>query len=424
VLSTAKHKYWRASRALGSWRDALSGSDRAFRAVVLGSYLRPAAAIAPVSGETAGRARAALNWLVRAQDATPDDGASYGYFPVSRARGWDVSYPETTGYIMTSLVNFARKTGHVDLIDRAHRMALWEADIQMASGAVQGGRLTTPDRRSPAAFNTGMVLDGLVTVLEERADTVVQRAAERAARFLADDLNDDGLFVTNGEFVTSAAVKVYNVLCAWALYRFAAMAGENRSRGKAIQAVEGALRFQNERGWFAENCLSDPARPLTHTIGYTAQGVLEVGIEAHRDDFVAAAERCVRGAIGAMRPNGFLPGRLDAAWRPAVRWSCLTGQAQLAIVAYRLCQRNAAAELSAAADLLVDFLKAVQRVDTGAPGIDGALAGSYPIMSDYMRAGYPNWATKYLLDALMLQAERSGEPLALVASPVEPPLRT
>ena len=410
---------------LGSWRDALSGSDRAFRTVVLGNHLRPAATITPVGGETADRAQAAVDWLVRAQDATPDDGASYGYFPVSRARGWDVSYPETTGYIMTSFVTFARNTGRVDLIDRAHRMALWEADIQMPSGAVQGGRLTTPDRRSAAAFNTGMVLDGFVTVLEERADTVVQRAAERAARFLADDLNDDGLFVTNGEFVTSAAVKVYNVLCAWALYRFAAMAGESHYRGKAIQAVEGALRFQNERGWFAENCLSDPARPLTHTIGYTAQGVLEVGIEAHRDDFVAAAERCVRGAIGAMRPNGFLPGRLDAAWRPAVRWSCLTGagparDGRVPPVPAE-CGRE---ELGAAADLLVNFLKAVQRVDNGAPGIDGALAGSYPIMSDYMRAGYPNWATKYLLDALMLQAERSGEPLARRTSPVELSLRT
>jgi hypothetical protein len=56
---------------------------------------------------------------------------------------------------------------------------------------------------------------------------------------------------------------------------------------------------------------------------------------------------------------------------------------------------------------LVNFLKAVQRVNTGKPEIDGALAGSFPIMGDYMTGGYPNWATKYLLDALMLQAERS-----------------
>jgi len=35
------------------------------------------------------------------------------------------------------------------------------------------------------------------------------------------------------------------------------------------------------------------------------------------------------------------------------------------------------------------------------------------VFGEYMRAGYPNWATKYLLDALMLQ-ERLGERRATI----------
>jgi hypothetical protein len=35
--------------------------------------------------------------------------------------------------------------------------------------------------------------------------------------------------------------------------------------------------------------------------------------------------------------------------------------------------------------------------------LNGALAGSFPIFGAYMPAGYPNWATKYFLDALLLQ---------------------
>jgi hypothetical protein len=411
VLTTVRRKYWRASRTLRTWRDALSRSEPVFRSIVIADHLRPASAIAPVVGGTRRHAEAAVVWLERAHDATPDGGVSYGYFPVSRARGWNVSYPETTGYIMTSLVRFAEKTGRQDLLDRAFRMALWEAEIQMPSGAVQGGALTTPDKQTPAAFNTGMVLDGLATVLHQRPDAVVLRAAERAARFLVNDLTGEGLFVTNGEFVGRDAVKIYNVLCAWALYRFGVLTGAAVYRDAAVKAVEGALRYQNERGWFGENCLSDPSRPLTHTIGYTAQGVLEVGLEAGREDFVAASEACLEGVLSGLRPNGFLPGRFDASWRPAVRWSCLTGAAQVAIVAYRLSDVRANRRYGEAADRLVNCLKAVQRIDTGSPGIDGALAGSYPILGEYMTAGYPNWATKYLLDALMLQGERSGEPL-------------
>src|SRR5262245_14322793 len=180
--------YWSSRKSLELWSRILRGRP-AFRRVVLGEL--GVRSIRPVHSETIPRAAAALRWLFRAQDATPDHGVSYGYFPASSAGGWDVSYPETTGYIMTSLVNYGRRAGWAEPIERAHRMALWEADTQMVSGAVQGGKLTTPDKQTPAAFNTGMVLDGLVSVLEERKDPRVLVAAERAANFLADDLRDD-----------------------------------------------------------------------------------------------------------------------------------------------------------------------------------------------------------------------------------------
>ena len=56
------------------------------------------------------------------------------------------------------------------------------------------------------------------------------------------------------------------------------------------------------------------------------------------------------------------------------------------------------------ADRLVDYLKGLQVLDSACAEVNGALAGSFPLFGGYMRAGYPNWATKYLLDALMLQS--------------------
>lgn len=403
--SAIKQKYWDARQRLEQWSAIYFGGNHAFRDVVLKEQFRSAKAITPVVGETAERATAAVRWLVAGQDTTPDGGVSYGYFPVSPAAGWDVSYPETTGYIMTSLIGFARRTGQADLIDRAFRMAQWESDIQMPDGAVQGGKVTTPDRQSAASFNTGMVLDGFVSVLQERDDCALARAAERAGDFLVQDLNEIGLFETHGPFVSADAIKIYSVLSAWALYRLGELTGTARYSNAAIRAVEGALKFQQENGWFAYNCLTDHLRPLTHTIGYTAQGILEVGVAAGRDDFVVASERCLRGVLPNIQPNGYFAGRFHSDWRPAVRWVCLTGSAQIAIVAYRLSELRGNGEYLAAANGLVNYLKAVQHVDTGVEGIDGALAGSYPISGDYMTAGYPNWATKYFLDALMLQAD-------------------
>jgi hypothetical protein len=57
----------------------------------------------------------------------------------------------------------------------------------------------------------------------------------------------------------------------------------------------------------------------------------------------------------------------------------------------------------AAADRIVNYLKALQVLDSANESINGALAGSFPLFGSYMTAGYPNWATKYFLDSLLLQ---------------------
>ncbi|MGF1595582.1 MAG: hypothetical protein ACFCVK_01410 [Acidimicrobiales bacterium] len=38
----------------------------------------------------------------------------------------------------------------------------------------------------------------------------------------------------------------------------------------------------------------------------------------------------------------------------------------------------------------------------GPPEIRGAIKGSHPIWGRYAPLGYPNWATKFFLDALLL----------------------
>ena len=124
--SLIKQKYWDASHGLQRWKTILLGNDHIFRDVVLRDRFLSPKAVTPISGETAERAAAAVRWLVAAQNATPDGDVSYGYFPVSPASGWEASYPETTGYTMTSLIAFARLTGQSDLVDRAKRMSLWK----------------------------------------------------------------------------------------------------------------------------------------------------------------------------------------------------------------------------------------------------------------------------------------------------------
>jgi len=363
----------------------------------------------PIAGEGREHARLAVEWLLRAQSATPDDGVALGYFPCESEQGdgWRPSYPETTGYIITSLLTYARQAGDETVASAALRMARWEIDVQMPSGAVQGGPVCPPEQQTAAAFNTGMVLDGWCSAYQYAPDPHVFAAARRAADFLVNDVDDEGYFRTNGEFVSKGENKTYTCLCAWAIYRLGVIADDETYKAKAIAVIEAALRQQQANGWFAHNCLSQSDAPLTHTIGYTLQGVLEVGLLAGRDDFIQAARVAVDAILPRIGRNGYLPGRFFSDWAPGGLSSCLTGSAQIAIVCYRLAEHTGLTQYRVAADKLVNFLKALQLRKSEETNANGAIAGSFPLFGGYMRAGYPNWATKYFLDGLLLQ-EQSG----------------
>jgi hypothetical protein len=405
-LSRSPRRFYWDARALGAELAAtMDGSRRDFRAHVIRDELRfVTGRVRPIEGETQMRAHAAADWLLRAQTASADGGVSYGYFPCrGPERGWKPSYPETTGYIMTSLLEYSRRFPDRPVADQVRRMALWEADIQMKSGAVQGGPVQPPEKQTPAAFNTGMVLDGWCSAYAAFGDERILQAARAAADWLANDLDERGYFRTNGEFVGQGDLKVYTCLCAWAMYRLGDIVNDERYRRSAVRAVEAALAQQQPNGWFSCNCLMRPEAPLTHTIGYTLQGIAEVGALAGRDDFIGATSKAIDQLAQRVTARGYLPGCFYADWQPAIFSACLTGSAQVAIVAYRLYELRGRREHRQFADLLVNWLKGVQAIDAPDINVNGAIAGSFPIFGEYMRGGYPNWATKYLLDALLLQ---------------------
>jgi hypothetical protein len=407
---SVREHYWAADQMRKRLAKLGRGPNRTFAGLVLSDFLRFFfAANHPITGQTRERARAAVDWLLRAQDASGDGGVSLGYFPCDVEVGWRPSYPETTGYIITSLLEYSRRYEDSTVRARALRMAEWETEIQMPSGAVQGGPVCPPEKQTPTAFNTGMVLDGWVTAFAFSQDERFLRAGRHAADWLISDLDDEGYFRTNGQFVEPGLVKTYNVLCAWALHRLGELVPEACYQTTAKRIVEAALRKQGRNGWFADNCLTRPEAPLLHTIGYTLQGILEVGIAAKREDFVEASRHGVDALLPRINEKGKVAGRFFADWRPACFSSCLTGAAQLAVVCYRLFEHSGQRLYWSAGERLLNYLKGLQLVDSKNPALNGALPGSFPLFGGYMTAGYPNWATKYLLDALLLQDRLSDK---------------
>ena len=396
--------YWEAGKRTEDIVQLLTPANRPFARVVANDMRRFVFGGKPFESKDERRPHAAVQWIIAAHNAV-GSGVSLGYFPCDKSAPWQPSYPETTGYIISTLLRYAERYNVESVRTRAVEMAVWEAKIQMPNGAVQGGPFVPGTEQTPCAFNTGMVLDGWCSAYAATKDPRLFDAAKRATDYLVGDLDGDGSFRTNGQFVTAAKIKTYNCLCAWSMYRFGILADEPHYHVEAIRVIEAALRQQRTNGWFANNCLTRPEAPLLHTIGYTLQGILEVGILAHREDFIAAVRLGVEPLLQNISADGFLHGRFYADWTPASFCCCLTGSAQLAVVCYRLHQHTGEPVYRYFADVLVNFLKHQQLLDSDCTSVNGALAGSFPIFGEYMTGGYPNWATKYLLDALLLRDE-------------------
>ena len=351
-----------------------------------------------------------LAWLCRAQDAsTSRDGGVARHY--SLVTGWSASYPETTGYIIPTMFDCSTAYERNDLRTRAQRMLDWLTTIQFPEGGFQGG-LVDSEPIVPVIFNTGQILLGLARAVHESGDQY-RPAMRAAANWLVKNQDADGCWRKYESPFAIAGERAYDTHVAWGLLEAARVEPDPTYSGAALKNVRWALGLQRPNGWFANCCLSDSTRPLTHTIGYVLRGIIEAYRFREEPDLLHACRRTANGLLDAMRPDGFLPGRLRSDWRGAVSWSCLTGSAQVAACWLILYQITGDERYRDAAYVANRFLRRTVQIE-GPPGLRGGMKGSYPVDGDYGKYELLNWAAKFFIDAQMLEravrASDAGQP--------------
>lgn len=370
------------------------------------SFARVAAAdLAPrrPSGATAeAHLLAAEAWLCRAQDATPDGGVSYGY---SIRGGWRPSYPETTGYIATTFLRLA-ETRDPAYRERAERALRWLLGIQNADGSFANPRYG-PDG---IVFDTGQVLFGLVRGYEVTRDPALLDGARRAAGWLVDIADADKRWTRSEHKGTP---HVYNARTAWALLRMNELEPDAAREAVARANLDWALAEQNALGFF-EHCSFEPGiAPFTHTIAYTARGLLESGVLLGDARYVDAAARCADATRARLAPDGWLPSTIATDGEPASRSCCITGNCQFAIVWARLDALDAGPLHRQAAISALDYAMSTQDIQTRNSNVHGGIKGSQPVWGRYAFLSYPNWATKFFVDAMWLRKQLADAPTRL-----------
>ena len=347
---------------------------------------------------------AALDWLGAAQDnsLSSDGGIARDYSLVS---GWRASYPETSGYIVPTLLRGQPGRPKDVPRERARAVLDWLVSIQLDGGGFQGGVIgQTPI--VPVTFNTGQILIGLASGVSELGEDY--RASMRgAADWLVKTQDEDGAWRKNPTPFAKEGEKAYETHVAWGLLEAARVEPSRGYAEAALRNIRWALTKQGDNGWFADCCLNDKSRPLTHTIGYALRGVIEGYRFAKEESLLDAALLTAYGAMSALRSNGFLAGRLNDDWSGAVTWACLTGSAQIAHCWLLLHQITGDAKFLDAARLANSYARARVRIE-GTPEMRGGVKGSFPVDGEYGQFEYLSWACKFFIDANILEQELSA----------------
>ena len=355
-----------------------------------GASLTPSPSGRAGEGPHAARAQATLQWVRRSIEATGGQGSAHHWSPLW---GWAKPYPETTGYLIETLVHYAGLLGEPALADLAMQCARWLQGQQLPGGSFPA--LLAGSGR-PSVFNTAMVLS-MAHALPDWCGSEARPQLEAALRYLLRGLSPDGTWQQDAYvpgFVPSYySYAVWRVLQADQVLR---MDGVEEAMSRALSAY--AARFL-PNGAVRHWGFRPEGAAFTHTIAYTLQGFWEAAQCLARADVAEQTLHSAGRLWAEVQRAGRTAGRYDEHWRGDYSFRCVTGNAQLSVLYRRLWAGCAEPEFLRAADFFLQEILDTQGLGKN-PGRCGAVPGSLPLWGPYLRLRYPNWAAKFYLDAL------------------------
>lgn len=339
----------------------------------------------------------AADWILESQSVNSDGGSASHY----EVHGWLNSFPETTGYIIPTLFDYTAYSGDNKYHESAVEMGEFLLGLQFESGAFQAGNLSAKEKH-PSVFNTGQILFGLCRLFKEQKDERYLHAARRAGDWMCEMQDVDGCWRQSLTPYADDIPHTYNVRSAWALLELDEISPDEKYGRAAKLNAEWALSNMNELNWFDSNSFFKDSNPFTHNIGYTLRGILEIGLRLKSEEYLQVVKNAADHLLKELKPNGMFASRLGKDWKSKDSSSCLTGNLQIAILYGKLYGIYKEDNYLNALKKINEFHKSTQLLK-GNTKICGGIKGSYPFWGVYCPYSYPNWATKFFIDALLAE---------------------
>lgn len=347
----------------------------------------------------------AIKWLIRAQSVSKNGGVSSGY---SLSKGWLFENIETTGYIMSTFLEASLFLNDMGLQKKAQKMADFLVSSQLPNGGFQTYPLSIKSKPMPTIFNTGQDLIGMTDIYKATRNKIYLESMIKAANFLVKHQEKDGYWK---KYSYDGKPHSYDSRVALSLLKTYMETKDKKFLSAARNNLEWVISLQSGNGWFdkAELPYPNPTEPYSHTLAYVIEGLLLSGILFKENKYINFAKKTADKIMNYYQQNKYLPGTFDNSWKSSDNYSCLTGNAQVSGIWLRLYYLTKDKKYYSAAKRLNYSLKNTQNNQRNDLNIRGGIKGSQPVFGDvlrmrgYCRMTYLNWATKYFVDALILE---------------------
>lgn len=336
------------------------------------------------------RASLALTWLKSSLLVNESQGSSAYYHLL---KGWSPAYPETTGYLIPTLLDYDPIFPELQLQTLAQNCVKWLLSIQLENGTLKGGLQNS----SPIVFDMAQILLGLTNMYQNFPSNQLKQAILTLYKALTSSMNEDGTW--NKWNYTEAFTPLYYTRIMWPLI-LANQLLEIEHTNKLKDVLQKYLIRAKQSPGLEEWAFQPDAPAFTHTIAYTLRGFFEAGQLLENSVYQEFVIDQLNKLCIEFDHRGTLAGAYQGNWRGNYGFQCLTGNAQLSILynkIYILTEDKK--HLNMAEALFYPLLK--KQFLWGPKGIRGGLPGSWPIWGPYQSLRIPNWGLKFFLDAYL-----------------------
>lgn len=338
------------------------------------------------------RTKASLQWLERSIQATDYQGSAAYYH---LWKGWSAAYPETTGYIIETLFDYAAYFNENHYKDLAISCADWLCAIQNEDGSFPGGLGTSGQ---PVVFDTGQILFGLTRTFQETQDVKYQTSLKNAIHWLLNISESDGSWKQYSYI--KDYMPAYYTRVVWAILQTNQILNISGINEKMQQALDYYLAKLTPQDSVKDWGFSPGEAAYTHTLAYVIRGLLESGYLLQNENLIQTSVKIANKLIELYQLDGKLAGQYDEDWQGDYNFICVTGNMQISLILSRLYRiTNILIYRDYAIQIFQDTFSYQYLINY--KGLYGGIPGSAPLWGKYQRFKFPNWAAKFYLDAYL-----------------------